>query len=101
MITIGKREDTREVSDLPVVREHMVRRDHEHRRRQAEDEGALELIEDRDHLLPEQNGLDLFRRRAPVHFDFEEVAQDGLRDVEGDVAQEDGEHGDPLQVFEV
>ena len=63
---------------------------------EAVQESELEALQDADDFLAEMDFLDFFRRGAPHHVDLEEMAEDSLRDVDGDAAEEDGEHGDPF-----
>ena len=58
-----------------------------------------EVLEDLGHLDEEVGELEFFRRRAPRHVDLEHVREDGLGDVDGDAAEEDEEHEEPLEVL--
>ena len=48
----------------------------------------------------ERRVLCLFARRAPRHVDAEHMTRDRLTDVDRDAAEEDGQEGQPSEVFE-
>ena len=100
------RPDSRERRNLPVERDHGAQRadpsKHNHTRNHddAKDKGELELGQDLGHLFKERRVLGLLARRAPRHVDAEHVARDGLADVDRHAAEEDGEQGQPSEVFD-
>lgn len=96
----GERPYRDEQPDLPKVRHEMRQHDHHGGRREAEEQGPLELLQNLGHLLEEGGVLGLLGGGAPGHVDAEHVADDGLGDVQADAAEEDGEDGDPAQVLE-
>ena len=96
----GEREHGREIPDLPLEREYEGAADHDGGAGEAEEEGPFETRDDVGDFLAEMHLLDLLGRRAPVHVDAEEVRQDGLREMQREAAEEDGKHGDPLEVVD-
>jgi hypothetical protein len=87
----GEREDGDEVGDLPREGDDVEADEDDAGAGDAEEEGTLEASEQARDLLEEGDVLDLLGRGAPGHVDAEEVADDGLGDVQGAAAQEDGE----------
>lgn len=85
--------------DSPVPRDEQRADDHAGRHGDAEDKRVLEPLEETGHLLEEGDVFDFFGRGAPGHVDLEEVAEQGLRDVHGEAAEEDGHEEEPLEVF--
>ena len=65
-----------------------------------EDDAELEVLEHLGHLEEEVGELDLLGRRAPRHVDLEHVRKERLRDVQRQAAEEDGEHGGPLEILD-
>lgn len=82
------------------MREEEPSDDNQARHQETVQESELEPLQDANDFLPEMDFLDFFGGGAPYHVDLEEVTQDGLRDVDGEAAEEDGEHGDPFQVVD-
>lgn len=60
----------------------------------------LKALEDLRHLLEEIRRLGFLGSSAPLHVDAEHVREESEEDVEGDAAEEDGEHGHPLEVLD-
>lgn len=58
-----------------------------------------EVLEHLGHLDEEVGELEFLCRCAPRHVDLEHVREDGFGDVNGDAAEEDEEHKEPLEVF--
>jgi len=95
----GQGVDAVKLMDLPLDGENRRAADHEGRAGKAENKSELEPPNDLHNLGPKVYFFQLFGCCAPDHVDLEEVRQDSLRKVNGDPSQEDGEHGDPLDVF--
>ena len=93
--------DGGERPDLPIVGEDVVRADDERRHQEAEDEGALEPLEQPRDLLDEVDLLELLGRGTPRHVNGEEVREQRLRNVQREAAEEDGHERNPLEVFEL
>jgi hypothetical protein len=101
-----QRPDGGEALDLPVVGYHVTQRsnarkdnhacDHD----QAEDEGELEAAEDGGDLVEEGRTRCFLGCGAPTHIDGQHVRGDGLEDVKRDAAEEDGQEGQPGQIFD-
>ncbi|TGO72459.1 hypothetical protein BELL_0452g00050 [Botrytis elliptica] len=66
----------------------------------AEEEGVFEALEQTRDFFKEGDVFDFFGRGAPGHVDFEEMAEQGLGDVHGEAAEEDGHEEEPFEVFE-
>lgn len=84
----------------PLPRQRNRTRDHNSRTHGAENERPLKALEQAREFFEERSVFDFFRGGAPRHIDFEEVAEEGLRHVEGNSAKEDGEKEQPFEVFE-
>lgn len=82
------------------MREEEPSRHNQSRHQETVQESELEPLQDANDFLSEMDFFDFFGGGAPCHVDLEEVTQDGLRDVDGEAAEEDGEHGDPFQVVD-
>lgn len=94
-----QREKGHKVRDLPEHRKGRRSNDHQSRAQRTEHKSPAEPLDQFGHLLEEVRLLDLFRGGAPRHVDFEEVAEERLRDVQGDAAEEEGEEEEPLEVL--
>jgi hypothetical protein len=90
----------------PVIRHQLPRgpntRQHEHPNRHAQTPQKREakLPQNNRHLREETRIAGLLARGAPRHIDAAEMAEDCLGDVQADPTKEDGQHGDPGEVFE-
>lgn len=95
-------QDGDEIGNLPRIRHKGRQSEHDHARdtHEREGEAELELLDDLGHLDEEVGEFGFLGRRAPGHVDFEHVRQEGRRHVEGETAEEDGEHEDPFEVLE-
>lgn len=65
-----------------------------------ESQRVLEGLEHAGDLDPEVGGFGFFARGAPCHVNLEHVCEESLRDVQGEAAEEDGEHEEPFEVLE-
>ena len=92
--------DGEEGRDPPLDGEDVVAAYDQSHAGEAEDECVLESPQDADDLLAEVDIVNFLGRCSPGHVDLEEVAEDGLRDVQGDAAKEDGKKRDPGEVLE-
>lgn len=86
-------QDSRERSDAVPVRDKIItHRQHDHgsdsenRKR----ERILEVLQDARDFDPEIGELGFLACGTPRHVDLEHVGQEGLRNVEGEAAEEDG-----------
>ena len=61
---------------------------------------VLELLENLGQFNEEIRFLRFLRGSAPLLVDSAEVTEDRESEVEGQTAEEDGEHGHPFEVFE-
>ena len=89
-----------EILNLPIRRDEIARRKHDHARQteHGEEHAELEFLEHFGHLDEEVGELGFFGGGAPGHVDLEHVREEGLRDVEGEAAEEDAEHECPFEV---
>lgn len=73
--------------------------DHSDDHNDAKEEGEFELFEDLGDFFEESCASGFFRSRTPGHVDAEHVREYGLRYMQGDATEEDGEEEDPFQVL--
>lgn len=84
--------------DSPLYGERHAAANDQGGHQNAPEESTLEAFKQARNLLEEVDFLVLLGRRAPAHVDAEEMAQQSLRDVQRQTAQEDGHQRDPLDV---
>ena len=86
------------IRDPPLLRDYALDAQDNHARshEDAEGECEAEFVEDFGDFLEEGRVVDFFCGGAPGHVDGEEVREDGLGDVHGEAADEDGHEGEPL-----
>ena len=102
---ICQRPDGDEIRNLPIVRHESSDRagtgkdDHHGHHGDTPDKRHLEFLDDGRNLLEEGCVGRFFGSGAPSHVDAEQMAQDGLRDVDGDAAEEGREDEEPLEVL--
>lgn len=91
-----------EILDVPPIRNERryCQDDHTHNTHDRKCDAELEPLQHLWHLDEEVGEFSFLGRRTPCHIDFEHVGQQGLRDVQGEAAEEDGEHEDPFEVFD-
>ena len=61
---------------------------------------STHLLEDLGNLEEKVGLVELLGRGAPRHVDLEHVREEGLAQVQAQPAEEDDEHGQPLEVFD-
>jgi len=88
------------VRNSPFPRQRHGAYDHHDSAEEAEHERKLKSLQKPREFFEERCIFNFFGRGSPGHVDFEEVAEKGLWYVEGDPAEEDGEEGQPFEVFE-
>lgn len=97
-------QDGNEIGNDPIVRNPPAgirgQDNHGKNTNQSERDAELELANHLRYLDEEIAELGLLARRTPSHVDLEHVRQQGLRDVQRQTAQKDGQHDDPLEVFQ-
>jgi hypothetical protein len=93
-----QRPDSEELSDLPVPGQCNSADNHTGSHDDAENESVLEVLDDLADFLEESRVFGFLAGGAPVHFNAEHVRQEGLRQMHGETAEEDGHHGDPHEV---
>ena len=97
-----QRHNRLELVDVPRKR-NKIRLGHNHQpghRHDGEGYAKPELLQHLRDLDEEVRKLEFLRGRAPCHVDLEHVGQDRLRHVNGDAAEEDEEHEEPLEIFD-
>lgn len=92
-------EDSNEEPNLPEVGYRDCQRDHHADAGKDKDEGEFEVLDDLGDFLKKGRVLGLLGRRAPRHVDAKQMAENGLADVQGDAAEEDGNERQPLEVL--
>ena len=95
----SERNSSRWPGDLPTPWREAAQVDHAADARHDEHVHPLEVLEDLGDLLEEIRGFGFLGGGAPLHVDAEHVSEQREEDVEGDAAEEDGEHGHPLEVL--
>ena len=96
----------REQLDLKIVWDDLAngpdarKDDHHGHQCDADRKGIFEAPDHQLHLVEEFDVGGLLGGGAPAHVDGEHVRENGLGNVEGDTAEEDGEEGNPGEVFE-
>ncbi len=95
-----QRPDGGEEIDAPKRRRDGGQTDHARGAQEAEQKREFEFLEEFGNFLEEGGILDFLGRGAPAHVDGEHVAEQGLADVQGEAAEEDGEQEDPLEVLD-
>jgi hypothetical protein len=85
--------------DLPIPWQGNCASDHNSCADEAKYKGKFESFEEARKFFKERSVFDFLRSSSPGHIDFEEVAEEGLRDVEGYSAEEDTHEEKPFKVF--
>lgn len=98
--TKREREDGNKAVNPPLIRHGGSHDNHADNAEETEEECALEALEDNRDLLEEGAVLDFLVRGTPLHVDAEQMAQEGLRDVERDTSEEDRHERDPGEILE-
>lgn len=80
----------------PILLERKRHSNHNSRHAKAEHEAPLETSKYLADRHKERNVFGFLRGGAPLERDAQEVADESLRDMQGDTAEEDGEERDPL-----
>ena len=97
------RQNSHKIRNHPVIRHHpsqpRSQRNHHRNGDQRKGHAELEPFQDQGHFLEEGGGGDLLGGGAPGHVVAEHVGDQGGGDVEGEAAEEDGEHEGPFKVF--
>ena len=93
------RENRHKSIDPPENRYEPRQNNHHSSRERAERQRPLEVLQNLRDLDEEIRVFGFLARGAPHHLDGEHVGDDGLADVQRDAAEEDGEEGDPADVF--
>jgi hypothetical protein len=96
----AQRINRHEILNPPLPRHHRRAHNHHGHHAEAKYEREFEALEQPRDFFEKGDVLDFLGRGAPGHVDFEEVAEEGLGDVEGDAAEEDGEEKEPFEVFD-
>jgi hypothetical protein len=82
----AQRIDGGEILNPPLPWDHGGADNHHSRHAEAKDEREFEALEQPRDFLEERDVFHFFGRGAPGHVNFEEVAEQGLGDVQGDAA---------------
>lgn len=85
-----ERENRHEISNLPLPGQDLCTHNHYDSRGKAENERVFEAFQQAGQFFEEDDVFGFFGRCAPCHVDFEEMRKEGLGDVQGDPAEEDG-----------
>ena len=100
-----KRPHDSKLIDLPVVRNQVSKwtnssqNDHPDDHKEAIKKREFELFEDLGDFFEESCASSFFRSRTPGHIDAEHVRKYGLRNMQGDATEKDGQEEDPFQVL--
>ena len=95
-----QRVNRHEISNPPLPRHRRRPRNHNARTRKAKHKRPLESPQQPRKFFEERRVFDFFSGGAPTHVNLEEMADEGLRDVNGDSAEEDGEEEEPFEILE-
>jgi hypothetical protein len=86
--------------DAPIPWKGNCACDHNSCAYEAKYESEFESFEETRKFFKERGIFNLLRSSSPGHIDFKEVAEEGLRDMEGYSAEEDAHEEKPFEVFE-
>lgn len=99
----GHGQDGHKVHNHPIdghdTAQPSAQRNHHEDGADGKGHAELELLQDAGHFLEESGLGDFLGGGAPGHVVAEHVGEQGRRDVQGEAAEEDGEHQGPFEVF--
>ena len=96
----AQREDGSELGDAPVPWDNQGSTDHASGASEAEEESPLEALEESRKFFKESNILNFLGGGAPGHVNADEMAENGLEDVDRDATHEDGHEWEPHEILE-